>query len=92
MASRPRRTTETRHSEGRSAERSIESTPGEGCELSYEQGTALLDAEARRRLGMSGDEFLRRWDAGEFTDLDSRPGLVAVWLLLPFARPEPSRD
>ena len=27
---------------------------------------AVFDAEARRMLGIPGDEFLRRWDAGAY--------------------------
>ncbi len=37
---------------------------------------------------MSGEEFLKRWDAGEYanTDWDRHPGLPEVAMLLPFAR------
>ena len=34
--------------------------------LSDEAARAAFDAEARRVLGISGAEFLRRYDAGEF--------------------------
>jgi hypothetical protein len=34
-------------------------------ELSREEGIVLFDKAARNKLGISGDEFLRRWDAGE---------------------------
>ncbi len=34
--------------------------------LSHEDLWAIFDQEARRALGISGDEFLRRWDAGEY--------------------------
>jgi hypothetical protein len=37
--------------------------------LSDEDARALFDAEARRVMGMSGEEFLRRYDAGEFRDV-----------------------
>ncbi len=37
-------------------------------ELSYEEGFAVLDRQARRRLDMSGEEFLRRWKADDFSD------------------------
>ncbi len=39
-------------------------------ELSPEESAAEFDRQARRRLGMSGEEFLRRWDAGEFPDIE----------------------
>jgi hypothetical protein len=35
-------------------------------ERSFEEGRELFDRQARLRLGMSGEEFLRAWDAGEF--------------------------
>ena len=31
---------------------------------------AYLEREIRRLLGMSGDEFLRRYDAGEYEDME----------------------
>lgn len=30
------------------------------------EGYDLFDREARRLMGMSGADFIRRWDAGEF--------------------------
>lgn len=48
----------------------------------------LFDQIARKNLNMSGQEFLRRWDAGEFRDADwdAVPGLLAVAMALPLAR------
>src|SRR5687768_9052541 len=37
--------------------------------LSDEEAHAMFDAEARQVMGMSGEEFLRRFDAGEFDDM-----------------------
>ncbi len=37
-------------------------------ELTYEEAYAELDIAARRRLNMSGEEFLRRWKASDFSD------------------------
>ena len=34
---------------------------------------------------LTREEFLRRWDAGEFAD-DDRPEVVSVWMMLPLAR------
>ena len=34
-----------------------------------EEARAVFDAEARRLVGMSGEEFLGRYDAGEFNDI-----------------------
>jgi hypothetical protein len=54
-------------------------------ELSDEEGRRLFDRAARRYLNMSGEEFLRRWDAGEL-DEDDRPEVTTVAMLIPFAR------
>jgi hypothetical protein len=54
-------------------------------EVDRGEGLRLFDAAARRFLGISGDEFLRRWDAGDFDD-DDRPEVTHVALLIPFAR------
>ena len=54
-------------------------------ELTREEGQALFDARARAALGISGEEFLRRWDAGEYANVD-RSEVIRVALLIPFAR------
>lgn len=61
--------------------------------LNREEGEALFDAETRKLLGISGDEFLRRLDAGQYEGPDETPearkvnGLV---MMLPFARRTPA--
>lgn len=59
-------------------------------ELSREEGRELFDRQARRYLDMSGGEFLKKWDAGEFADPDDRtknpPGVMELAMLLPFVR------
>lgn len=56
--------------------------------LSPEEAKALFDKVARKEMGISGPEFLRRWDAGEWEgiDPDEVPGLVRLWTLMPFGR------
>lgn len=54
-------------------------------ELTEEEGRALLDRVAREYLSMSGEEFICRWDAGEFVG-DERYEVIRVAILLPFAR------
>lgn len=44
-------------------------------ELTPEEVEREFDAEARRTLGMSGEEFRTRWLNGEFADQDCGP----VW-------------
>ena len=56
------------------------------AEYSAEEGRAIFDAAAQRRLGISGDEFLRKWDAGEFADDPDRPEVIDVAMLIPLVR------
>jgi hypothetical protein len=61
--------------------------PGESAvEADREKGRAMLHGAARAALGMSGDEFLARWDAGDFPD-PGDPAVTRVAMLIPFARP-----
>lgn len=60
-----------------------------------EEGLEMFDCEARHLMNMSGEEFLRRWDAGEFNELmsgygDEHSNLVSLVLMIPFARQESS--
>jgi hypothetical protein len=34
-----------------------------------EEGQRLFDRQARRTLGISGEEFLERWDSGAYRDV-----------------------
>jgi len=55
-------------------------------------GLAMFDRQARRLLGMSGDEFLSRLDAGAYRDEEDSPeGRAAMYLavLAPFGRRDP---
>ena len=54
-------------------------------ELSREEGRALLDRQARRYLGMSGDEFVQAWRSGQFDQDPDRPEVMRVAMLLPLA-------
>lgn len=47
-------------------------------ELTPEYIRELVDSESRRRLGMSGDDMLRRYSRGELDD----PGRVADLIVL----------
>lgn len=64
-------------------------------EISYEEGMAWLDGEARRRLGISGEEFLRRYDAGEYAGIEEDEvgrAVVKLIFVIPFARPTRRAD
>jgi hypothetical protein len=58
--------------------------------LSDEEAVAFFDRNARALLGISGEEFLRRWDAGEFHDrFDVDPDITSLVMLMPFAGRDP---
>jgi hypothetical protein len=59
-------------------------TDNEIRELTPEQGQQLLDDKARQYLGISGEEFRTRWEAGEI-DADDEPDVMRVAMLLPLA-------
>jgi hypothetical protein len=43
----------------------------------------IFDRAARRYLGISGDEFIAAWEAGELDDDAERPEVARVAMLLP---------
>ena len=55
-------------------------------ELTPEEGWAILDVNAQAELGISGEEFLRRFDAGTLPTEDECPAISRVIMLIPFAR------
>lgn len=57
--------------------------------LSPEEGRAQFNAAARKLLGISGEEFIRRWDSGEYDDIADTEGkrhIMRLALLIPIAR------
>jgi hypothetical protein len=42
--------------------------PAPAKKLTRTEANALFDSRARLYLGISGTDFLRRWDAGEYRD------------------------
>lgn len=55
-------------------------------ELSAAQGRALFDKTARKLLSISGDEFLARWDRGDYETEQENMAVTKVAMLIPFAR------
>lgn len=53
--------------------------------VSREEGVDILDQQARRYFNMSGEEFIRAWESGEFTDPDG-PNVMRVAMLIPLAK------
>ena len=64
----------------------------EGIEfLTPEEGRVFFDQEAQRTLGISGEEFLRRWDNGEYQPVpDDTEGrkIARMSMIISFARRE----
>lgn len=57
--------------------------------LDEAEGREYFDTQARRLMGISGEEFLRRYDAGEYKDIedDGEDGnLIKLIMLMPFVR------
>lgn len=52
-------------------------------ELDAREGRELLDRQARRYLGMSGEAFVRAWERGEL-DPDRDAHVARVSMLIPF--------
>lgn len=54
-----------------------------------EEGRRMFDEVAREWAGMSGDEFIRRYEAGEYADMvesEDNRYVVELVLMIPFAR------
>jgi len=52
--------------------------------VSRREGAEILDRQAKKYLGMSGDEFVRRYRAGEIEDAD-RSDVIRVAMLIPLS-------
>ena len=55
----------------------------EMIELTAEEGREAFDRSARFTLGISGEEFLRRWGEGEWKNDIDQPGVITMYGLLP---------
>jgi hypothetical protein len=55
--------------------------------LSTEEAYAVFDRQVQRLMhGMSGEEFLRRWNAGEYADDADKPGnrhIIRLAMMIP---------
>lgn len=52
--------------------------------VSRKEGTEILDRQARKYLGMSGEEFVRRYREGSLTEEDNL-AVTRVSILIPLA-------
>ncbi len=56
-------------------------------ELSNGEGLALLDQQTRKYLDLSAEEFIAKFDAGEFSDSDDLH-VRRLAVLIPLGRPD----
>ncbi|HUI56076.1 MAG TPA: hypothetical protein VLY04_13965 [Bryobacteraceae bacterium] len=58
------------------------------AQIDRDSAWSLFDAAARRYLRMSGEEFLKAWDANSFSDPDpdAHRGVMDVAILIPLVR------
>jgi hypothetical protein len=61
----------------------------EAVEVDHVAGAGILDRAARRKLGISGDEFIVKWDRGDYAGEEENVRAQEVAMLLPFVRPTP---
>lgn len=55
--------------------------------ISDEEAREIFDARARQLLGISGSEFLKRYDRGDYDDEpDENPAVITLEILLPLVR------
>jgi hypothetical protein len=58
-------------------------------ELSNSEGLALLDRQTRKYLSLPAEEFIAKFDAGEFSDSDDLH-VRRLAVLIPLGRPDAS--
>jgi hypothetical protein len=56
-------------------------TPLTVLQLDREESREFFDRSARELLGISGDEFIRRWDAGDYDEIADDPAHSDVMYL-----------
>lgn len=57
--------------------------------LTPDEAWQMFDDNAQRLLGISGEEFVRRWEAGEYYHNDDMPNhsaIISVAMMRPFAK------
>lgn len=60
--------------------------------ISREEARQFFEAEAQRLFGMSGDEWVRRYDAGEFDEIFDTTPVLDMYFMLPWYRDVPTRN
>lgn len=68
-------------------EQAMATTQTSGIKIvNREEGLRMLDVQSQALLGVSAEEFIRRWDAGEYRDDPDRPEIMRVASLIGLAR------
>jgi len=58
-------------------------------EMTRDEGRKLFNDSAERNFGISGDEFIRRWERGEYAGQHGK--VMRVVMLMPLvSRPSPT--
>lgn len=58
--------------------------------MSKEEAQSFFEREIQRLMGMSGAEFIQRWESGEYEDLEDVPEtrhVLKAAFLIPFGQP-----
>jgi hypothetical protein len=59
--------------------------------ITPEEGRQMFEVLAQEQMGMSGEEFIRRWEAGEYDEIADKAGhrhIMELALMIPLARQE----
>ncbi|MGI8551019.1 MAG: hypothetical protein ACR2PL_09585 [Dehalococcoidia bacterium] len=67
----------------------LEEPAKEEYELSREEGRQLFDDQVRHAFSIGADEFLAKYDAGEFDDPALHDRMAHLEMLIPFYRRAP---
>jgi len=60
--------------------------------LTPEQGRLFLEERVRETLHIGLDEFIQRWQAGTYGDVDDNPAALDLAMLLPVVGVDPWSD
>jgi hypothetical protein len=66
----------------------VSDVPGT-VEVTYDEWMAMFDEAIQAQLGLSGEEFIERWNAGEYAEIADKAGhrhLVDLGMSIPFDR------
>ena len=65
---------------------------GQVKELTTDQGRSFLEERVRQVLQIELDEFIQRWRAGAYGDIDDHPDALELAMLLPIVGVDPWSD